>query len=146
MFHYFLQALKKSFTFKGRARRKEFWSMILAAAIFGFLLGLILGISDASENTFNICMAAFQLLLFIPSLSLTARRLHDIGKSGWFMLSPLGALFLTILVIYLLNDLSLWYLYFAPLFLFYLFYYYLILIKKGDIGDNQYGPDPKTED
>lgn len=119
---------------------------MLAAAIFGFLLGLILGISDASENTFNICMAAFYLLLFIPSLSLTVRRLHDIGKSGWFMLSPLGALFLTTLVIYLLNGLSFWYLYFAPLFLFYLFYYYLILIKKGDFGDNQYGPDPKNED
>jgi uncharacterized membrane protein YhaH (DUF805 family) len=145
MFYYFLQALKKTFTFKGRARRKEYWSLMLAALIFGFVLGLILVISGASEDTSNIYTAVFQLLLVIPSLAITVRRLHDIGKSGWFILSPGGALFLTILVTYLFDGLSFWYVYFAPFFVFFLFYHYLICIKKGDVGDNQYGPDPKHE-
>ncbi len=61
------------------------------------------------------------LLIMIVSVAVGVRRLHDVGKSGWFILIGL-----------------------VPIVNVYVFY--LMLIKKGDVGDNQYGPDPKTED
>ena len=63
--------------FNGRAGRPEFWWFMLACFIVAFVLGL-----------FNMNMLAllFNLAVLIPSLAVGARRLHDIGKSGWFQL------------------------------------------------------------
>ena len=73
--------------FSGRASRSEFWFFVL----FGFLGGIITAIIDvmilgfpAEENgPINLI---FSIALIIPSISVTARRLHDINKSGWWQL------------------------------------------------------------
>lgn len=59
------------------------------------------------------------LVFFIPSLSVCVRRLHDVNKSGWWYLIA-----------------------FTIIGIFYLLY---LMVKEGDHGDNQYGPDPKGE-
>ena len=75
------QAVKTCFNkytdFSGRAGRPEFWWFMLACFIVAFVLGL-----------FNMNMLAllFNLAVLVPSLAVGARRLHDIGKSGWFQL------------------------------------------------------------
>ena len=88
---------QKYFCFEGRAGRKEFWMWILAAFIVNFILGLIPG------KVGMIISAIFSLAILLPSLGVTARRLHDTGKSGWLQLLGLipliGGLIVLILCI-----------------------------------------------
>ena len=88
---------QKYFCFEGRAGRKEFWMWILAVFIVNFILGLIPG------KVGMILSAIFSLAILLPSLGVTARRLHDVGKSGWMQLLGLipfvGGLIVLILCI-----------------------------------------------
>ena len=80
--------------FRGRARRREYWSFVFVSLIgfaiaggIGFAAGTALGSNEAEEPTFaSALMGVFWLFLFLPSLALLVRRLHDIGLSGWFIL------------------------------------------------------------
>ena len=88
---YFQTSIKTCFNkyavFSGRASRSEFWFFVL----FGFLGGIITVIIDVmilgypyEENgPINLI---FSVALIIPSISVAARRLHDINKSGWWQL------------------------------------------------------------
>mgnify|MGYP001413078382 FL=1 len=72
-------AIRNYFVFKGRSTRAEYWWWIvflILATIPLTIAGLIIPLLGQ----------AFQLFTLIPSISLTARRLHDIGKSGWWQL------------------------------------------------------------
>lgn len=70
---------QKYFCFEGRAGRKEFWMWVLATFIVSFVLGVI-------PKVGNILSGLFCLAILLPSLGVTARRLHDLGKSGWMQL------------------------------------------------------------
>jgi len=76
----FQQAIKTCFqkyaTFEGRAGRPEFWWF----ALFTFLASIAIGIISQTLQ------GLFSLAVLLPSLAVGARRLHDIGKSGWFLL------------------------------------------------------------
>ena len=83
---------KNAFNFSGRATRSEYWFFMLDNVIIGFILGFLMGItgvlSDSGTPNFLV-MAIYYIYLFaiiIPSISLVIRRLHDIGKSGWWYL------------------------------------------------------------
>lgn len=69
---------KHYFDFNGRATRKVFWLFTLNMFIINFILGVI---SDGL--TLNMLIS---LLVFLPSLGLMVRRLHDINASGWWVL------------------------------------------------------------
>jgi len=84
-----LEAYKKFLSnyanFNGRSSRSDYWYVFLVNFIIGFVLGLLgdLGV---------ILSSLYSIAVFIPSLALIVRRLHDINKSGWsylFMLIPL---------------------------------------------------------
>ena len=80
--------------FRGRSTRSEYWWVILASVIFGFVLGFIGGIMTAAKGgepstLFTVIFWLVALVLFLPSISLCIRRLHDVGKSGWFLLLAL---------------------------------------------------------
>ena len=114
---WYLKVLSNYSDFSGRARRKEYWFFILFNSIFlslimlfSFLMGLFL---------FGfIAYLIYSIFIFIPSLAVLVRRLHDIGKTGWFFLITLipiaGAVWLLIL-----------------------------LLTESDPGINRYGPCPK---
>ena len=83
----------RAFDFGGRSSRREFWLGVLPNAIImviliGLLLYSLLGFSSPI-NTFSITMivlfALFCLIELLPSISLIFRRMHDIGKSGWYI-------------------------------------------------------------
>ncbi len=117
----FMDAVKSVFgqyaTFSGRARRSEYWYFVL----FNFLVGIVLGVIGAllGEKASSVITSIWSLAILIPTLAVSWRRLHDIGKSGayyLFILIPLVG-FIMLLV---------WF------------------CQPGQTGDNQYGPDPKA--
>ena len=118
--NWYVKVLKNYATFGGRARRKEYWFFVLfnlifalAAMILDNLLGL--AIEDVGYGPIYIIYA---LATFIPGIAVSVRRLHDIGKSGWYLL----LLFIPLIgaIILLVFDLT-----------------------PGDSGFNDYGSDPK---
>ena len=128
----FLEAIqtcivKKYCDFEGRASRSEFWWFFLAHVIisyaWNFIIGLITGASVMAGMDGNFHFSALQLLNYVPMVALLlpllgvgARRLHDIGKSGWLQLLWLICCGFFVLVFF-------W-------------------VKEGDAGDNEYGPAP----
>ena len=72
--------------FSGRASRSEYWWFVLFTVILNIAIGIIF---CWSENTLNIVSGLVGLALLRPGLGLCVRRLHDIGKSGWWLLIAL---------------------------------------------------------
>ncbi len=97
--------MKKYIDFSGRARRKEYWIFILFNLIFGvvaLILDLMLG--SVNENLgYGLFYSLFYLGIILPTWSVTVRRLHDVGKSGWWifigLLPFIGAIWLFILTV-----------------------------------------------
>ncbi len=85
---WYLLAFKKYFDFSGRSRRKEYWMF----ALFNLIVGITLSVLDTVFGTFNLetglglLSGLYSLAVFIPGLALSVRRLHDIDKSGWWLL------------------------------------------------------------
>ena len=75
--------------FSGRSTRADYWWVVLASVIFGFCLGLVCGILRIDTKAMAGLEGLIGLALIIPSLALSVRRLHDINKSGWFLLLAL---------------------------------------------------------
>jgi len=97
--NYYLQALSSKYAdFSSRSRRSEYWFFTL----FSFLAAIILNMVDIALGTFSyeaqagLLTSIYGLLVLIPTLAVTVRRLHDIGKSGWAILKVCGGMFLTI--------------------------------------------------
>ena len=96
MLDWFVKCLKNYVTFDGRARRKEFWFFMLVS----FILGIIVQIIDAILVTDKILNGVLNLALFLPSLAVGARRLHDVGRSGWWQLLVLTIIGIIPLIIW----------------------------------------------
>jgi uncharacterized membrane protein YhaH (DUF805 family) len=85
---WYLEALKKYAVFSGRSRRKEYWFFLL----FNIIVSIVLGGIDALLGTFSssanigLLSGIYGLAVLIPTLALTVRRLHDIDRTGWWIL------------------------------------------------------------
>lgn len=120
--NWYLKVLKQYADFAGRARRKEYWMFTLFNIIFLFLAAIIdniLGIAYEAIG-YGPLSTLYMLAVLIPGLAVTVRRLHDIGKSGWWVLIGLipvvGAI---VLLVFMVMD--------------------------SQPGGNQFGPNPKEE-
>lgn len=169
---WFIKCLRQYFDFKGRARRKEYWMfclwvLIIEAVIFlvSFLLGGGLPGVGADPGMppelmpknigmgmfFTGLLTLYGLALFIPQLAVTVRRLHDTGKSGWWLLGYYFVVICTAAVMFFtgLNVLdggavSEWPVWVSLVLLLASYIWFLVLmVKKGDVGRNKYGEDPK---
>ena len=93
----FIEAVRECFRkygdFSGRAPRPEYWWWIVAYVIAGSILAtidaFIVSLLD-QEDAFSPLYLVFVLAVVLPSLAVTSRRLHDIGKSGWWLLVWIG--------------------------------------------------------
>lgn len=146
--NWFILSLKKIFTFKGRARRKEYGWFMLIYLLINIVLGILEGAAEAlNQQTLNgfILLVNFVvgLYLWLASLSLTARRLHDLGYSGWWQLAPLGGLILIIFIAMLAGDTGTIAL-IIVVAIAYLIYSLWLLFKEGQRFENKYGADPKA--
>ena len=79
--NWYLKCLNQYADFKGRARRKEYWMFVLFNALVSIVvegIGYVIGL--------DFLVSLYALAVFIPMLAVSVRRLHDIGKSGWWYL------------------------------------------------------------
>jgi len=82
---YFINALKNHYAdFNGRARRAEYWYFMLFNFIFSFVVGFIAGAVKMPWLA-----SLFALAVLVPGIAVAVRRMHDVGKSGWYVLIPL---------------------------------------------------------
>ena len=79
---WYLTVWKRYALFEGRSGRPEFWWFVLGQVVISFVLGML---SQAS-GLFMILWYIWALATIVPNLAVGARRLHDIGKSGWLQL------------------------------------------------------------
>ena len=112
--NWYIDVLKKYAVFEGRARRKEYWMFVLFNVIIGFVLGFVEGLIGLPK----VLSGLYSLAVLVPGIAVTIRRLHDIGKVGWF---ALVALIPVIGGIWLL----------------------ILCCQDGQPGSNQYGANPK---
>ena len=107
---------KNYLNFSGRSGPSAYWWYLLWSLIFTILFALIdsLALDISAEDLFSLS-SAFALITLIPSISLSFRRLHDIDKSGWWLLISLTIIGIPVLI------------YWA--------------IKAGDRQENSYGAD-----
>lgn len=105
----FIDALRNYANFKGRTNRYAYWMFVLFASLIGILFTILsflilFVIDDFQQGALSflpIPLLLYELLLFIPGLAITVRRLHDTGHSGWILLF----VFLLPLVFLVLLDL-----------------------------------------
>jgi uncharacterized membrane protein YhaH (DUF805 family) len=117
---WYFKVLTQYADFKGRARRMEYWMFILFNTIIALIimaLDNLLGLT-VEGLPYGYIYFVYVLFVFIPSLAVAVRRLHDTGKSGWMILVGLipliGAIWLLVL-----------------------------LVTDSKPGSNQYGHNPK---
>jgi len=82
--NWYLKVLKQYVDFNGRARRKEFWMFVLINMIISMIFNYI----GAAIN-FTLLGSIYSLAVLLPNIAVAIRRMHDIGKSGWFILIPI---------------------------------------------------------
>ena len=127
-----LMPLRRYAEFGGRSRRKEYWMWVLfyiVVVIVTTYLDILLGLGGSATGTqsgasvgFNVNFGwltiLFMLAVLLPNLAVSVRRLHDLDKSGWWLLIGLIPLF-------------------GGLYLLFLF------TQPGTVGPNRFGADPK---
>ncbi len=97
-----LAALNNALDFKGRANRREYWLFTVFTIILQVVAGLMAGIMHVigsgipAADIVAVLGGGLSLFLFIPSLSVTCRRLHDTNRTAWWVLLGLPAMLLNV--------------------------------------------------
>ena len=81
---YYLKALQNYANFDGRATRSEYWYFVLFNFLIAFGVGFITAIIGLPALS-----TLYTLGLLVPGYAAAIRRIHDTGKSGWFVLVPI---------------------------------------------------------
>lgn len=121
---YFLLGLKNFAKFSGRSRRKEYWMFVLFQIIFAMaamLLDNLLGTTMDGVGGPGYIYMAFSFAMILPGLALAVRRMHDVNKSGLFLLVGLVPIIGGIWIL-------------------------ILACTEGTRGPNQYGEDPKGQE
>lgn len=113
---FFMRAYKNYANFSGRDTRQQYWMFYLFYIIFVVVFGFV----DPLIGAVGLLNGIFILVSIIPSVALATRRLHDIGKSGWWQLLALIPVVGSIVLL-------------------------VFLVKQGDPGENQFGPNPLND-
>jgi len=118
--NWYLAVLKKYAVFSGRARRKEYWFFVLFNIIISIVLAFVdnaIGTYDA-QNEIGLLGGIYALAVLIPGIAVSVRRLHDTGRSGWWLLLVLIPVIGAIVVL-------------------------IFMVLDSKPGENEYGPNPK---
>jgi uncharacterized membrane protein YhaH (DUF805 family) len=117
--NWYLEVLRKYAVFSGRARRKEYWMFALFNIIIAFALAVIEGLTGIfPESPRSVLGSIYMLAVFLPSLGVGVRRLHDTGRSGWWLLIGLVPIIGWIVLL-------------------------VFNVQDSQPGENRFGPNPK---
>lgn len=115
--NWYVKCIKQYVDFSGRARRKEYWMFALLNCVFGIVastLDLII-----MPESIGIISLLYSLFVLLPGLAVCVRRLHDIGKSGyWFLIAFVPIVGAILLIVWACTE--------------------------GESNSNSYGPNPKA--
>ena len=154
---WFLKCIRNYVNFSGRARRTEFWYFILFSCL---LLIVAMALDVVCFNTpYGVFYLLVALFLFLPQLAVSARRLHDTGRtSKWLLWNYLALLVWAVAALVLSGlsafaggrDASAWFLIVlcggCVLFFIWEIVFLVWFCLPGTPGENRYGPDPKQPD
>lgn len=112
--NWYLEVLKKYAVFNGRARRAEYWMFFLFNLIIAFVLGFVEGLVGGP----GVIGLLYSLAVLIPGIAVSARRLHDTDRSGWWLLIAFVPLIGVIVLL-------------------------VFMIQDSQSGQNRYGANPK---
>jgi uncharacterized membrane protein YhaH (DUF805 family) len=118
---WYLACWKKYADFSGRARRKEYWFFALfnLIVLYGLMaVAMVAGSTESPSLAPMALMGLYGLASFLPSLAVAIRRLHDTGRSGWWLF---------IALVPILGGLAL----------------FVFTVLDSQPGENAYGPNPK---
>ena len=118
---WFIEALRKYAVFSGRSRRKEYWFFVLFVVVISIVLTTIDGLIGAYDRSMGVGLLStiFSLAILIPSIAVSVRRLHDIDRTGWWVLISLVPLIGWIVL-------------------------QVFTVQDSTPGTNRYGPNPKS--
>lgn len=145
IFDAYKNCFTKYFQISGRSNRKEYWSFVLV----NFLIQLLLSIFGiALGEAGNIILGLYGLAVFIPSITVFIRRLHDTNHSAWIL--PLAFVFMLVMGVlsamlsYTGLAMEVNFLHIVSMLVIIAFWIYIfyLLVKKGDEKENKYGPAP----
>jgi len=119
---WYVEALRKYAVFSGRARRKEYWFFFLFNVLIAIGLAVIDAFSGAADTVSGtgLLSGLYSLAVLVPSLAVAVRRLHDIGRTGWWLLIGILPVIGSIVLL-------------------------IFAVLDSQVGDNEYGPNPKGE-
>ncbi len=135
--------VKRYFNFKDRAQRSEYWWFLLFSIGFSYIANWLIGLSEiiAPDSIVFLLVICFACLyLVIPCLAVTVRRLHDINRSGWWLLAVFGIQLLS-LIVTMMGVLTLGSV-LAVLGVLGNVAILVFTLFRGTVGDNRYGSDP----
>lgn len=118
---WYLKVIKNYVGFSGRAHRTEFWMFVLINFVISLVLGFVDGVLGTRSGAgMGVLQGLYALAVFLPSLAVAVRRLHDTGRTGWWLLIGFIPVigWIVLIVFYCLDS---------------------------EQGDNQYGPNPKDQ-
>ncbi|UYM17088.1 DUF805 domain-containing protein [Endozoicomonas euniceicola] len=110
---WYLKVLKQYAVFSGRARRKEYWMFTL----FNLLIAFAISFIEIMLGGYGTIGSLYILAVLIPAIAVSVRRLHDIDRSGWWLLIgliPFGSIVL-----------------------------FVFFVLDSKVESNEYGPNPK---
>ena len=159
-----MQCLRKYVGFSGRATRPEYWWWMLGIAVVFIVLGVLTFLIPDAAGVLSTAEVLFGLAVALPTMAVTARRLHDVGKSGWWQLPWLIVGGVSAIVMVVGAALAFGLAFLGSLFgdsgLTAIGYVVLIvglvpyagtwlwiiawLARPGDAGANSHGPDPRA--
>lgn len=144
--NWYIGAWRKFAVFAGRARRAEYWYFVL----YNVLVSAAFMIFDKMTGTFDpetgsgLMSWIYSLAILIPGTSVTVRRLHDTGRSAWW-LAAFSAVIALCLGYFKTFQESGWVSVILALLVMITATMLIFLIQRGQPGDNAYGPDPLGE-
>jgi len=118
--NWYLTVLKNYTGFEGRARREEYWMFFL----INIIISIVLVVIDSKTGLLNhvtgygLFSGIYMLGVLLPSIAVSMRRLHDTGRSGWWLLIS----FIPLIGVVVL---------------------FIFMVLDSHAADNQYGPNPK---
>ena len=105
--NWYVDVLKKYAVFEGRARRQEYWMFVL----FNLIIAIVLGIVDRGaglmigEAGTGILGSIYSLAVLCPGIAVAIRRLHDTGRSGfWLLIAFVPCIGFIVLLVFMIQD------------------------------------------